>query len=80
MKSTPPDTRGMTLQHNLYAKWNDKPDKSSSMRAAINAMCAHCMGCSADHMEPGYKEDIKNCTSTACPLWHFRPYKVKDND
>jgi hypothetical protein len=70
-------TKGMTLEHNLYAKWANMSDRTTSMRAAINAMCAHCMGCNAEHMESGYKDDIKNCTSTGCPLHPFRPYKEK---
>jgi hypothetical protein len=48
-----------------------------SLRLAIDAMCHHCMGCTAapDYYEPGTKEEIRNCSAPKCPLWHFRPYK-----
>jgi hypothetical protein len=59
-----------------------------SMRAAVNAMCSHCMGCTAkeqgysdeDWIEPGFRKLIRNCTSTGCPLWEFRPYRGKSDD
>ena len=62
------------IEHNAYVK---NMGNTTSFRKAINAMCAHCMGCTEYHMEPGYKQEIKNCTSTVCPLWHFRPYQEK---
>ena len=63
-----------TLQNNLFVK---NIGNRSSLRMAINAQCAHCMGCTADHMEPDYRNSIRNCTSNQCPLWHFRPYREK---
>ena len=47
-----------------------------SLRTAINAFCAHCMGCTEDHREEGFIADIHHCTSVKCPLRHFRPYKA----
>lgn len=44
---------------------------------AINAMCAHCMGCTADHIESGFRKAICDCTSTKCPLFSYRPYQIK---
>ena len=41
---------------------------------AIKAMCAHCMGCTADHLEPGFRDLIRECSSNACPLHAHRPY------
>lgn len=49
-----------------------------SRKAAIDAKCAHCMGCSVDSVEPGYQEAIKHCRSEACPLWRFRPYQLME--
>ena len=46
-----------------------------SRKAAIDAMCAHCMGCTVDSVEPGYQAAIKHCRSESCPLWRFRPYQ-----
>ena len=46
-----------------------------SRKAAIDAMCAHCMGCTVDSVEPGYQAAIKHCRSGSCPLWRFRPYQ-----
>jgi len=50
----------------------------TSLRRAVDAMCAHCMGCTADRIEPGFREEIRNCTAPTCPLWHFRPYQTKE--
>jgi hypothetical protein len=47
----------------------------NSRKNAINAMCYHCMGCTKDHMEPGVMTDVRNCTSTTCPLYNYRPHK-----
>ena len=49
-----------------------------SRKAAIDAMCAHCLGCSIDSVEPGYQAAIKHCRSEACPLWRFRPYRLME--
>lgn len=46
-----------------------------SLRRALDAMCAHCMGCSEVHIEIGYRDDIRTCSAFKCPLWHFRPYQ-----
>ena len=54
-----------------------------SRQAAINAMCAHCMGCTAkeqgfreeDWIEPGFRMQIRNCSSQGCSLWEFRPFR-----
>lgn len=55
-----------------------------SLRKAVNAMCAHCMGCTAveqgngatDHLEQGYARLIRECSSHGCPLYRFRPFQV----
>ena len=52
--------------------------KPKSMRAAINAMCAACMGCSIDHMERGFRHEIRDCTAPHCPLFRFRPYQGQE--
>lgn len=44
-----------------------------NLRPAVNAMCAHCMGCTENHCEPGFRKRIRNCSSWKCPLWHVRP-------
>lgn len=54
-----------------------------SYKAAVAGKCAECMGCSAkeqghgmeDHIEPGFREQIRNCTSYGCTLWEFRPFQ-----
>ncbi len=56
----------------------------STRKAAINAMCAYCMGCmsteqgngSQDHLEPGFRTEIRNCSAPACPLFDYRPYQA----
>ncbi|WP_191621423.1 hypothetical protein [Marinihelvus fidelis] len=57
-----------------------------SMRAAINAMCAHCVGCTAsdqgeafeDWIEPGFRKEIRQCSAFHCALWVFRPFQRKE--
>lgn len=61
-------------QHNPVAKIAGKGN-TGSLRAHINAMCAHCMGCTAEHMERGFRAQIRACTAPACPLWPVRPYQ-----
>ena len=48
-----------------------------SLRAHINAMCAHCMGCTADSVEEGFRSEVRHCSAPACPLWDVRPYQTK---
>jgi len=40
---------------------------SASPRMAIKAFCQECVG--------WQREEIKNCTGTACPLFLYRPYQ-----
>ena len=49
----------------------------NSKALAIKAMCSSCMGCDAKHREPGFVEDIRDCSSQGCPLWIFRPYRTR---
>lgn len=41
----------------------------------IKAMCAHCVGCTETHLERGFKESIRACAASKCPLYHHRPYQ-----
>ncbi len=41
--------------------------KKASPRAAIKAFCLHCVGYE--------RNEVTNCTSLGCPLWHYRPYQ-----
>lgn len=38
-----------------------------SIKAAIKAACLECVG--------WQRKEIKSCTSLACPLYPYRPYK-----
>ena len=63
-----------------------KPENNPIKRAllkpthlnAIKAMCAHCMGCTLEDLQEGFREDIRNCTAPACPLFPFRPYRANN--
>jgi len=46
-----------------------------SRKRAIEAMCASCMGCTEDHLEEGFKSEIRNCSAQRCPLHVHRPYQ-----
>jgi hypothetical protein len=45
----------------------DKAMRGRSMKAAIKAFCLECV-C-------WQKEEVRLCTSFACPLYNYRPYK-----
>ena len=49
-----------------------QPANKASPRMAIRAFCLQCVGY--------VRNDITNCTATACPLWHYRPYQPGDPD
>ena len=42
-----------------------------SLRQRIKLTCAECMGWS------NVREEVRNCTATACSLWQVRPYQEK---
>jgi hypothetical protein len=48
---------------------------SPSRSNAIKAMCCHCVGCTLETLEQGYRNHIRNCTASHCPLYKFRPYQ-----
>jgi len=58
-----------------------------SRKHAVNAMCAHCVECTAslqgngltDHLEAGFRVVIRNCVATHCPLHSWRPYQKKES-
>ena len=41
---------------------------------AIKAMCAQCLGCTEDHLEKGFRQSIRECSSTNCSLYELRPF------
>ena len=55
----------------------------TTRKKAIDAMCAHCMGCSSslqgdgytNYLEPGFRGFITHCTARGCPLYPWRPFK-----
>ena len=49
-----------------------------SRKGAIEAMCASCMGCTKDHLEEGFKSEIRDCSAQHCPLHLLRPYQVSE--
>lgn len=69
--------REMTPIKRYYAK--------HTRETAIHAKCTECMGCTSveqrngqeDHLEKGFRHEIRHCTSPACSLFDFRPYQDK---
>lgn len=51
-------------------------EKQTAHRA-IKAKCAQCVGCSDDWIEPGFRNEIKNCTDSSCALFDYRPYQAR---
>jgi hypothetical protein len=81
-----PKTRKKTSErnHNPVSRYFGLLAKGYPTRkTAIDAMCAHCMGCTAkeqgfcdgDHIEDGFREQIRSCSSLGCPLRAFRPFQ-----
>ena len=60
-----------TRDHNPISRYQKHPTPKN----ANNAMCATCVGCTSDHLELGFKEDIKNCSRHDCPMYKKRPYQ-----
>ena len=69
-----PETKPSAPEHNPIIRARAKPN---SLRAAVNAMCAACMGCTEQMIEPGFRNEIRDCSSRDCPLWAKRPYQTK---
>ncbi len=46
--------------------------RPQSKALAIRAKCWDCEGGDAD---PGWKQRVRGCVVTGCPLWHVRPYR-----
>ena len=51
--------------------------KPKSKALAIKTMCAHCVGCTQNRLESGFRTLIAECEVFACPLHAFRPYVAK---
>ena len=63
----------LIIHTNPVDKWEASDKKSRVL--AISAMCAKCVGCDTNYIEPGFRVNIKDCELTECPLHLFRPYK-----
>ena len=59
------------MENNPIVRAMNKPTRGN----AIKAMCAHCMGCTPDHLERGFRQSISDCTAKSCPLYQFRPFR-----
>jgi hypothetical protein len=51
--------------------------KPTSLRLAVNAKCADCVGW---HGDPGARGRIRDCSCTKCPLHPVRPYQKGGED
>lgn len=66
-------------QERIAARWAQMPRiyratynravSGRSLRAAVNSFCAECC--------MWQREEVRLCTSLACPLWPYRPYRGK---
>lgn len=74
MQSTNPDVSNEGPEHNPLVR--QARHDGHSLRLAIDAMCAHCMGCTMEEINPGFRTFIRECTSPKCPLFAVRPYQT----
>ena len=51
----------------IYRATYDKAVSGKSLRAAVNSFCAECT--------MWQREEVRLCTSLACPLRLYRPYQ-----
>lgn len=63
----------MRAEHNPIRR----AQKRCTYLNAIKAMCAYCMGCDENYLEPGFRQSISDCSSKDCPLHPFRPYRTE---
>ena len=49
-----------------------------SRARAIKAKCAECVGCTADHLEKGFKESISSCTAYSAHCINFVRIALKN--
>ena len=61
------------IMTNPIDKWEASNKKSYALMT--KAKCAECMGCLEGYLEPGFREQISNCSSLKCPLHSKRPYQ-----
>lgn len=66
------NSEGLTERKSPLEKAKAKP---GSMRLAINAKCFDCVGCGHD---TGWRDRVRDCFDTGCPLYNFRPFKRND--
>jgi hypothetical protein len=60
--------------------------QKTGRKAAIDAMCAYCMGCTSslqgnrftDHLEAGFRTAIRDCSAPHCPLFPWRPFQGRE--
>ena len=67
----PKVTAKMAIIPVKYRSTYRKAMTGKSLRAAVNSFCLECTG--------WQREEIRLCTSPACPLFCFRPYQEKRN-
>ena len=66
-----------TPEHNPITRLADT--QKHSLRAHIDAMCAYCMGCTAEGINPGFRSEIRACSAPNCPLYKVRPHQRKSS-
>lgn len=71
--------KGVHAENNPVKKYFTAKSEGKVTRAlAIKAFCSQCMGCDVEWIEPGFRNEIRNCTSLKCALFSFRPFQTKD--
>ena len=61
---------GQRPTQSLEEKFSNNPTRKN----AIGAKCVDCVGGSETE---GYRTEVKLCPIPECPLYNFRPYKLK---
>lgn len=55
----------------IYRRTYDRAMQGKSHKSAVKAFCLECCG--------WQKEEVRHCTSLACSLYPYRPYKERQN-
>jgi hypothetical protein len=57
----------------FYSPIQKALDHPKSLRLAVNAFCATCIGWPT----PNWRNEIRECSSRVCPLLPHRPYQAR---
>ncbi len=68
------------MKEDLKVKTIARLKKRKGRKAAIDAMCCHCIYDPRAMGAGSWKKQVTECTSNDCPLFVYRPISTSQND